>query len=243
MKHWKTKSGYQIILIVSGRSNVFLLTDGNSNILIDTSYRLNKRILLKRLKSLGIHHIDFLILTHTHFDHAANARIIKEKFNAVVIVSKFESSDLASGENIMPEGTNFFTRLLVKLFSTGVFPDVKYEPCQFDLQVDSFLDLWDYGFNAQIIHTPGHTIGSISIVVDNEIAIVGDTMFGVFPWSVFPPFANDVKLLITSWEKLLDTNCSLFLPSHGTANTRSLVQKNYTSRLITLSNLLSNSAL
>jgi glyoxylase-like metal-dependent hydrolase (beta-lactamase superfamily II) len=82
------------------------------------------------------------------------------------------------------------------------------------------------GFNAYILHTPGHSSGSVSIIVDDEIALVGDTMFGIFPWSVFPPFADDVKQMTESWGKLLETNCRLFLPGHGTANKRSLVQKN-----------------
>jgi hydroxyacylglutathione hydrolase len=59
--------------------------------------------------------------------------------------------------------------------------------------VDSKLDLKDYGFNAYIIHTPGHTIGSMTVVIDDEIAIVGDSMFGIFKWSVLPPYANDVR--------------------------------------------------
>jgi len=30
------------------------------------------------------------------------------------------------------------------------------------------IDLNDFGFNAYIIHKPGHTSGSMSVVVDNE---------------------------------------------------------------------------
>ena len=37
MKTWTTRSGYRIIQILSGRSNVFLLTNGKINFLIDTS--------------------------------------------------------------------------------------------------------------------------------------------------------------------------------------------------------------
>lgn len=78
MKRWKTNSGYEIIQILSGRSNVFLLTNGEKNILIDTSVsRLWNRLQLK-IDKLGINTIDYLILTHTHFDHAANANQIKK---------------------------------------------------------------------------------------------------------------------------------------------------------------------
>ncbi|MBK7709835.1 MAG: hypothetical protein IPJ37_01830 [Bacteroidales bacterium] len=37
MKSWKTRSGIKILRMLSGRSNVFLLTNGSENILIDTS--------------------------------------------------------------------------------------------------------------------------------------------------------------------------------------------------------------
>ena len=80
---------------------------------------------------------------------------------------------------------------------------MSYEPCQPDILVNSSLDLKEFGFSAFIIHTPGHTIGSMSIVVDNEVAIVGDTMFGVFKCSVFPPYANDVKQMVKSCGILL----------------------------------------
>jgi hypothetical protein len=36
--------------------------------------------------------------------------------------------------------------------------------------------------------------------------------------------------LIKSWEKLLKTNCSIFIPAHGTPNKRSLLQKNVNKR-------------
>ena len=110
MKTWKTRSGHDIIQLLSGRSNVFLLTNGKNNILIDTGPKIMWKILDSRLRKSGINHIDYLILTHTHFDHAANAYQINEKYNALVIVHQFEASYLISGDNIIPKGTNYFTR-------------------------------------------------------------------------------------------------------------------------------------
>ncbi len=79
----------------------------------------------------------------------------------------------------------------------------------------------------KIINTPGHSIDSISIIIDDEIAIVGDTLFGKFKNSVFPPFADDVSVMIESWGKLLQTGCKLFLPGHGGEVNRRLLQKEY----------------
>lgn len=231
MKKWKTISGYEIIQILSGRSNVFLLTNGENNILIDTSVsRLWTRI-QKQLDRLGINKLDCLILTHAHFDHAANANRIKNKFKALVIVQKEEAGYLSDGDNVLPDGTTIFTRTIVNVLGKRFFSGFKYEPCSYDLLVDSSLDLKSFGFNAYLMHTPGHTIGSMSFIIDDEIAIVGDTMFGVFKWSVFPPYAEDKGLMIKSWGKLLETKCIKFLPSHGTANSRFLVQKDYNQRI------------
>ncbi len=231
MEKWNTKSGYEITQIMSGRSNVFLLSNGKNNILIDTSVSRLWTKLQKHLEKLGIISIDYLILTHAHYDHAANANRIKEKFKSSVIVHKEEVNYLSNGDNILPNGTTIFTKPIVNILGKRMFSKFKYEPCKPDLLIDAGYDLLDLGFKACIIHTPGHTIGSMSLIVDDEIAIVGDTMFGIFNWSVFPPYAENIDLMIISWGKLLETNCSIFLPSHGTANNRLLVQKDYNKRI------------
>ena len=231
MKILHTKSGYRLIRIISGRSNVFLLTNGDTNIMIDTTVsRLWKKI-QKRLKKAGINHIDYLILTHSHFDHAGNAYKIKEKFNCRVIINKKEADYLARGDNVLPSGTTRFTIPIAKILGKQLRSFFRYDSCQYDILAGSFFDLKNFGFHAYILHTPGHTPGSMSIVVDNEIALVGDTMFGIFRGSVFPPFAEDIRQLVESWGKLLKTGCSIFIPSHGTANSRKLVQKDYNKRI------------
>ena len=227
MRIWNTSGGHTITQILSGRSNVFLLTNGEKNILIDTSPKYKWKKLEKRLKLLEVDLIDYLILTHTHYDHAENAKKIRDKYGAKVIVHSDEASYLASGENIVPGGTNVITKFIIRLLAKQFLSAARYEPCQYDYLVDSTFDLKKFGFNAYILHTPGHTIGSMSIIIDDNIAIVGDAMFGVFKWSVFPPYANNITQMIDSWGKLLKTNCLVFIPAHGSANSRSLVQKEY----------------
>ncbi|MBN2399281.1 MAG: MBL fold metallo-hydrolase [Candidatus Aminicenantes bacterium] len=230
MKNWETKNGYQITRVLAGRSNVFLISKGGRNILVDTSPAGLWKKLERNLRRLGVERLDALVLTHTHYDHAGNAARVQEKYKAPVIVQRFEASFLAGGEAIVPHGTNFLGRLLIDHLGKNLVPRLKCPPCRPDLQVDDTLSLADFGFNAHIVHTPGHSPGSQSVVVDDEIALVGDAMFGVVPWSVFPPFASDAGQLLESWGKLLATNCRLFLPSHGTANPRALVQKNFDRR-------------
>jgi len=230
MKIWNTTGGCKVIQILAGRSNVFLVTEGIHNILIDTSIGMTWKLLKIHLNKLNIKHIDYLILTHSHLDHVANAFRIKEKYQAKVIIHKNEAYYLVSGKNHIPGGTSAFTRGLIK--AVGFLASlIKNKPCSYDILVESFLDLKEIaGINAFVLHTPGHSPGSVSVIIDNEIALVGDSMIG--SWGVFPPFADDVQELLESWRKLLDTNCMLFIPSHGTENSRELVEKEYNKKIV-----------
>jgi len=227
MKTWKTSGGTIIIRILSGRSNVFLVTNGTKNILVDTGCGFEWRLLKLRLNKLTVYHLDCLILTHSHFDHAGNAARIRKVFKTPVIIHSMEGHYLSSGTNPVPGGTFAYSKAIVKMLSWITSSIGRYRSCRHDILAESAYALSDFGINAYIMHTPGHSAGSVSVIIDDEIAIVGDAMFGVFPGSAFPPFAEDSRQLINSWGKLLDTGCSLFLPSHGSANRRELVQKDY----------------
>ncbi len=230
MKTWTTSGNYKIIRVLSGWSNAFLLKNGKSTILIDTGPQFMWKTLQKRLKKLRIEHIDLLILTHSHYDHAANAHKIREKYNVRVIIHESEAKYLAAGDNIPPKGTTPLINFMVRAF-TGLFSaSAGYQPCEPDYTMDNNYELSNEGFNAYLMHTPGHTMGSLSLIIDNEIALVGDAMFGIFLWSILPPFASDKDQMINSWKKLLDANWKIFIPSHGTENKRSLVEKDYNKR-------------
>lgn len=231
MNRWKTRSGCDVIQVLAGRSNVFVLRNGEKNLLVDTSVSRLRKNLQRRLDSLGVKTIDYLVLTHAHFDHAANARHIQKKYKAKVIVQRVDEPWLSAGDNMLPAGTNLITRAIVNLLGKWLFHLFRYEPCHPDIVVDSHYNLSSFGENVYLVHSPGHTPGSMSIIVDDELALVGDTLFGVFRWTVFPPYARDPETMVRSWRKLLQTNCSLFLPSHGTSIQRTLLKKDYDRRI------------
>lgn len=231
MKSFTTKNGNIIYYIARGRSNVLLLTNGKNNILIDTSRTGYRESIFRNLATLGVTKLDALFLTHTHFDHAENASLIKKEFGAKVIVNKLEENNLKNGSNPPIEGTILPSKIIVSLFGKFVLKRMKYEPCEADFTFEEKFDMADFGFNAYLLHTPGHTPGSSSIIIDDDIAIVGDAMFGIFPNSIFPPYGENPVQLIKSWGKLLETNCRLFIPAHGSPNSRSLVQKCYEKKM------------
>lgn len=224
MKKWTTTGGCTIYQVNEGRSNSYLVLDDDVSILIDTGLENSKTGLIKKLDHLlGERSLSYLVLTHTHFDHVGNAAMLKETYKAKVIVQESESENLKRGKTLIPQGTNPLTRFLVKIGRT-IKQFNEYSPVEPDDLVGEkhFLTPKCY-----LIHTPGHSKGSMSLIVNDEVALVGDAMVGIFWWSIFPAFADDVPSMITSWKKLLKTGCNIFLPGHGTPNSRKLLEKQY----------------
>lgn len=229
MKNWKTKNGTIINLLLSGRSNAYLVLKENIVILIDTGKTNAYKTLLKNLVSLDIkiEDISFVILTHTHFDHCQSARKIKEKSNCQIIVSGIAADSVKNGYTKLPHGTFWITELIAatgRLIGKSKFG---YEPFQPDILITDDYNLDVEGVSIKITETTGHSADSVSIIVDNEIAVVGDAMLGVYGNSVFPPFADDVLEMLLSWHKLLETDCNIFLPGHGKEISRKVLQKEY----------------
>lgn len=219
-----TTKGNVVVQLLAGRSNVFLvrMASGGS-VLVDTSIKLVRNMLMEGLRMHGAERPEYLVLTHNHFDHAGNAAYIRQRTGAKVAIHESEAAELSNGVMKIPEGTNPFTTGLVNL--AGKL-DVKLsaEPCEADIVITDHYKLPGLE-GIELIHTPGHSKGSLSLIVDNEIAIVGDTMINAFLFKVFPPFADDTSLLRQSWDKLLATGCHTFLPSHGQSLGRGVLEE------------------
>lgn len=228
MKHWRTASGTSITRILQGRSNVYLISRNDLHILVDTGGQNRRRDLLKALEKVSPAGLDYLILTHTHFDHAGNVAAVHERYQPKVIVQKAEKQILEQGFSIVPKGTMFFTKAVVKLGGEHFARLSKFKPCPVDIAVDEEYALPEHA-GIRVIATPGHSAGSQCIAVDNEYALVGDTLFGMFVGNLYPPFADDPDLLPASWRRLLDSGCHTFLPGHGGARKRAMLLKRYQS--------------
>ncbi len=215
MKTWTTDNGQTVTLVLGGRSNVFLVSAGGKRLLVDTGPAALWLPLARRLKRPGVERLDGLALTHAHFDHAGNAARIRGMFACPVYVHRCEAGLLEAGRNPVIRGTNPFGAAVARV--AAFLPErlLAYAPCAHDAAVDARLDLPDLGPETYILHTPGHTRGSISVIVGGEVAVAGDSLFGVFRSTAFPPFAEDPGELVASWGRLLGTGCRTFLPSHG----------------------------
>lgn len=106
---------------------------------------------------------------------------------------------------------------LVKLLVSRPFPPVA--PDQF---VDESTDLSAYGVDGRILHTPGHTAGSISVLLPNGEAIVGDLMMGGYfggellgAHPKYHYFADDLQAMRLSIQKILRYKPARLYMGHG----------------------------
>jgi Zn-dependent hydrolases, including glyoxylases len=229
MNNWKTKNGYEIVHVLSGRSNVYLVLKDENVILIDTGKKSGYVKLSQNINLLGlsVNKITHLILTHTHFDHCQLAKKIKDNSVCEIVVSYIAEDSIKKGYTELPKGTTYITRQISRLGRLIGKRKFGYPPFKPDIliQRDYVLNITDN--RIKIIETSGHSDDSISILIDDEIAIVGDVMFGVFKNSIFPPYADDTYKMIKSWSSLLNTDCDIFLPGHGKEIKRELLKKQY----------------
>lgn len=226
MKEWKTTAGNTIVRLVSGGSNVFLLKSLSGNILFDTGKKSARNQLLKNIALADIENrgIKYLILTHTHYDHCQNAAFLKSKYACEIVAGSAEAKFTREGYTPIPDGTYGFTKFLSALGKKAELPPFRYEAFEVDQMVEESLHIEHDRCKIHIISTPAHSQGSITAVIDSEIAIAGDAVFSVFPGTSYPPFADDPSGLVNDWKKLLDTGAGLFLPGHGNEILRTMLE-------------------
>lgn len=230
MRTWQLTNGTQVWQVLAGRSCSFLVrTQEGVIILVDTGMESVLSRLLKNITSAGVTDlkINYLLLTHTHFDHCRNASFLKEKTSCQIVLHQSEAQFVRSGYTAVPGGTNPFTKFISKpgkAIGKRWFGYHAFEP---DILISGKPVLLSGASGLQILETPGHTAGSISLILNGEMAIVGDALFGIFPNRVLSPFADDFAELVRSWKRLLDTGCSIFLSGHGTPIPRRLLELEY----------------
>jgi hydroxyacylglutathione hydrolase len=218
-----------IIRIPMGTSNAYLVANKEHAILIDAGMKKKERKIIDALERMNmpIGDIKLIVLTHVHYDHCGSLKTLKDISRAQILVHKAEAAYLEQGYCEVPQGTMWFSKALSFIGRTLAKKLVEYDPVAPDITISERFDLHEYGIAGYILPTPGHTVGSISVVIEDKHAIVGDTLFHVVKHSVFPPYANDQKALLRSWKQLLETGCEYFYPGHGKPFTRDKFIKTY----------------
>jgi len=154
-------------------SNAYLIK-GPANILVDTGSPREGKKIIQALNKLGLQLSDLSLILHTH-GHSDHYGSTHELVKLHPVPTMLHSGDLPmalSGSNGPIATTTLFSRLLRPLVDK---PFQLYKPQHL---ADNFSDLSQFGLNATLHHTPGHSEGSISISLDSGDVIIGDILMG-----------------------------------------------------------------
>jgi len=205
-----------------GKSNSYLVKGNEGYLLIDAGVENQVDKLKKEMDQYDIKFEDIIliIITHVHYDHVGSLAAIKEKTQAPVLVHEKEADLLKSGQSNFPAGNTWYGKLISNLASSHLEDANDFTPVKPDIVISDYYNLQGFGFEGEVIHTPGHSAGSITVIIENRHCYTGDTMFSFLPFTVNPPFADDQTKLHESWRRIASYDCWFFYPGHGYNFTR-----------------------
>ncbi len=180
-------------------SNVYLIKSEKIAI-VDTGTGFYSKNLINDLeKEIDIGEIEYIILTHEHFDHCGGAEELKELSNSKIVAHENSSYIIEEGLNI---SASFFNAIQPKV--------------EIDLKVKGGekIDLGD--IELKIFHTPGHSKGSISIYEEESKSLFsGDTVFTDGNVGRTDFFGGDFEELKSSIKILCSLEVKNLYPGHG----------------------------
>jgi hydroxyacylglutathione hydrolase len=218
-----------IFHIKLGINSCYLLV-GKEIIMIDGGVPGKIELFKKKLANLEIEpkEVKLIVLTHSHFDHAGSAREIKELTGALIAIHKSESTYLENGGMLVPKGVTVNGKITQPILFP-IFRKIKFPRFKPDILIsDEPWPLSQYGIDGQIMHTPGHTIGSLSVILGSGEAFVGCMAHNGFPFRLspgLPIYAQDIDKIKENWKILLDRGVKMVYPGHGNPFPADVIRK------------------
>jgi glyoxylase-like metal-dependent hydrolase (beta-lactamase superfamily II) len=195
-------SGSAAVLTLSYHGTHYYLLDvTGGKLLVDAGWPGSLPTLASKLKAYRIdgHAIRYVLPTHYHPDHAGLVQEVKQAWGARLIIHEAQ----------LP----YVPQLATLYAKKGGYVPIRVEASDLVLGQDNRVQLLAMGLQGEVILTPGHSDDSVSLVIDDGKAFVGDLP---------PPFmAGDANALAvrTSWETLRSLGARTIYHAHSGAFT------------------------
>ena len=203
----------------------FILFDTGGHLTVDKTFSNRREALEKELERAGCKpgNLRLVVLTHGDNDHTANAAHIRDKYNVKIAMHPGDR-ELVENPDLEMLMKSFHYKsliykivfLLMKKTITKVTLRTLNDFCKFkpDILLGEGDNLAQYGFEAKVLHLPGHTAGSIGILTKEGDLIVGDTFVNAKSPDTAPN-ADDFKVLEASADRLRKLAVKTVYPGHG----------------------------
>lgn len=174
-------------------TNTYIITNEGKSIIIDPTIDLDKKLDIDKYNIVAI------LLTHGHIDHIKCVNM----FDVPIYIHSDEAEFLSNNTLNLSNAFNI-------PFTYKRHEVIKVEDCE---------ELKLIGLNIKVLHTPGHTTGSICFLIDNSL-FTGDTLFqvGEGRTDFYKGSQADMDCSISA---LLDDNTPNYdvYPGHGESTT------------------------
>ncbi|MCG6877610.1 MAG: MBL fold metallo-hydrolase [Deltaproteobacteria bacterium] len=162
--------------------------------------------------------VGLIVLTHGHWDHIGSAAEIKEITGAKIAMHGEEKDCLEKSRMLTPPGVTVWGKLFMRIMALFL-PLIHIPKSTVDVVLDDEeRSLADYGISGRILSTPGHSKGSVSVLLNTGDAFVGDLAMSGFPLRFtpgLPILAENMEEVRKSWKRLLAKGTKHVYPAHG----------------------------
>lgn len=195
-----------------GMVKAFLLQGDSNTVLVDAGFRAAQASKILTAVRATRRPLSLIVITHVHIDHVAALSALVKATGAPVAVHAVEADLLRRGQSQVVRPTSQVLKSLLRP-SHATFEAV--EP---NVIVQDQLDLTPFGVAGQVISTPGHTDGSLSIRLSSGEVIVGDMIMSVLMSTripTWPIIAQNPPQVAESIRRVLDWQPTLIYAAHG----------------------------
>ena len=177
-------------------SNCYLLTAGSHAALVDPSA--DASTLMDAVAARGCT-LDMILLTHGHFDHIVSVDTLRQRTGTPLLIHKDDAPMLTDAKK--------------NAFYTFFRMERTYRDADRFLHDGEELNLGNEII--RVIHTPGHSPGSVCFLCNGEYLLTGDTLFDE-GFGRYDLWGGSATILKDSLSRLRTLDQSLpIYPGHG----------------------------
>ena len=204
------------VRVVSGDC-AFLLDDGKTAVLYDTGFAFNGYAIAENIKkALGSRQLDYILLTHSHYDHVLAAPYITKVYPGAKVIAGEYVTQIFRRPTAKSLMRDLDSKAAIK-YGAPAYEDL-IDQLKVDITVqdgDSF-QCGDFLFTA--IALPGHTRCSYGFYLPEHKLLLGSETLGVyFGYGTYLPFfLVGYQLTLDSFAKVRQLNVEkILLPHYG----------------------------